>query len=118
MLALDQRLSDYQTEGLTCRPVASGKLVRVIGLTLEATGCRAPIGSLCQVETIHGHMDAEVVGFSGDNLFLMPSEQITGVLPGAKVTPLTTDSGLPVGMELLGRVIDGVGNFYFLSFGD
>ncbi|MFY2508028.1 flagellar protein export ATPase FliI [Vibrio pectenicida] len=110
MLALDQRLSDYQTEGLTCRPVASGKLVRVIGLTLEATGCRAPIGSLCQVETIHGHMDAEVVGFSGDNLFLMPSEQITGVLPGAKVTPLTTDSGLPVGMELLGRVIDGVGN--------
>ncbi|WP_341658945.1 flagellar protein export ATPase FliI [Vibrio sp.] len=110
MLALAERLSHYHTEGLTCRPVASGKLVRVVGLTLEATGCRAPIGSLCQVETIHGHMDAEVVGFSGDNLFLMPSEQITGVLPGAKVTPLATDSGLPVGMELLGRVIDGVGN--------
>lgn len=57
-----------------------------------------------------GQMEAEVVGFSGDNLFLMPSEQITGILPGAKVTPLTGESGLPVGMELLGRVIDGVGN--------
>ncbi|POB71926.1 flagellum-specific ATP synthase FliI, partial [Vibrio vulnificus] len=83
---------------------------RVVGLTLEATGCRAPIGSLCLVETMTGQMEAEVVGFSGDNLFLMPSEQIGGILPGAKVTPLTSESGLPVGMELLGRVIDGVGN--------
>jgi len=110
MLALEERLANYQTKGLTTRAIASGKLVRVVGLTLEATGCRAPIGSLCKVETLHGEMDAEVVGFSGDNLYLMPSEQITGVLPGAKVTPITTENGLAVGMELLGRVIDGVGN--------
>ncbi|MCE0494524.1 flagellar protein export ATPase FliI [Vibrio salinus] len=110
MLALADRLSQYKTEGLSTRPVASGHLVRVVGLTLEATGCRAPIGSLCQVETIAGYMEAEVVGFSGDRLFLMPSEQITGVLPGAKVTPLTEAAQLSVGMELLGRVIDGVGN--------
>ncbi|WP_272164766.1 flagellar protein export ATPase FliI [Vibrio diabolicus] len=110
MQALADRLKNYKVEGLTTRPVASGKLVRVVGLTLEATGCRAPIGSLCLVETMSGQMEAEVVGFSGDNLFLMPSEQITGILPGARVTPLTSDAGLPVGMELLGRVIDGVGN--------
>ncbi|MDM7484065.1 MAG: flagellar protein export ATPase FliI, partial [Vibrio metschnikovii] len=91
-------------------PVASGKLVRVVGLTLEATGCRAPIGSLCKVDTMSGEMEAEVVGFSGDSLFLMPSEQVNGILPGAKVTPLTEEAGLAVGMELLGRVIDGVGN--------
>ncbi|HHF0500782.1 flagellar protein export ATPase FliI [Vibrio diabolicus] len=110
MQVLADRLRNYKVEGLTTRPVASGKLVRVVGLTLEATGCRAPIGSLCLVETMSGQMEAEVVGFSGDNLFLMPSEQITGILPGARVTPLTSDAGLPVGMELLGRVIDGVGN--------
>lgn len=110
MQALSDRLKSYKIEGITTRPVASGKLVRVVGLTLEATGCRAPIGSLCLVETMSGQMEAEVVGFSGDNLFLMPSEQITGILPGARVTPLTSDAGLPVGMELLGRVIDGVGN--------
>ncbi|MDC0611042.1 flagellar protein export ATPase FliI [Vibrio sp.] len=110
MLALADRLSQYKVKGLSTRPVASGHLVRVIGLTLEATGCRAPIGSLCQVETMSGSMEAEVVGFSGERLFLMPSEQITGVLPGAKVTPLTEAAQLPVGMELLGRVIDGVGN--------
>ncbi|UPR46782.1 flagellar protein export ATPase FliI [Vibrio cyclitrophicus] len=110
MLELANRLSQYKIEGLKSRPVASGKLVRVVGLTLEATGCKAPIGSLCLVETMSGQMEAEVVGFSGDNLFLMPSEQITGILPGARVTPMTTESGIPVGMELLGRVIDGVGN--------
>lgn len=110
MIALAEKLKSYRVQGLGSRPVASGKLVRVVGLTLEATGCRAPIGSLCLVETMTGQMEAEVVGFSGDNLFLMPSEQIGGILPGAKVTPLTSESGLPVGMELLGRVIDGVGN--------
>ena len=110
MLELANRLSQYKIEGLKSRPVASGKLVRVVGLTLEATGCKAPIGSLCLVETMSGQMEAEVVGFSGDNLFLMPSEQITGILPGARVTPMTSESGIPVGMELLGRVIDGVGN--------
>ncbi|WP_454441890.1 flagellar protein export ATPase FliI [Vibrio bathopelagicus] len=110
MLELANRLSQYKIEGLKSRPIASGKLVRVVGLTLEATGCKAPIGSLCMVETMSGQMEAEVVGFSGDNLFLMPSEQITGILPGARVTPVTSESGIPVGMELLGRVIDGVGN--------
>jgi flagellum-specific ATP synthase len=110
MQSLAERLSNYKTQGLTTKAIASGKLVRVVGLTLEATGCKAPIGSTCIVETISGSMEAEVVGFSGENLFLMPSEQITGVLPGAKVTPVTSQKGLPVGMELLGRVIDGVGN--------
>jgi flagellum-specific ATP synthase len=110
MLALADRLANYKSHGFKSRAIASGKLVRVVGLTLEATGCKAPIGSLCTVETMSGDMEAEVVGFSGDNLFLMPSEQITGVLPGAKVTPLVGETGVPVGMELLGRVIDGVGN--------
>lgn len=110
MRSLAERLAQYQVTEHRSRPIASGKLVRVIGLTLEATGCKAPIGSLCSIETMSGYMEGEVVGFSGDNLYLMPSEQITGILPGAKVTPLTSDNGLPVGMELLGRVIDGVGN--------
>lgn len=110
MLQLSERLAQYKTTGLTTRAIASGKLVRVVGLTLEATGCRAPIGSSCLVETISGEIEAEVVGFSGDNLFLMPSEQVSGVLPGAKVTPIADGSGIPVGMELLGRVVDGVGN--------
>ncbi|KKD01159.1 flagellar protein export ATPase FliI [Photobacterium halotolerans] len=109
-MTLSQRLGSYRLQGLACRPVASGRLVRVVGLTLEAIGCRAPVGSVCHVEAVQGNIEAEVVGFSGDTLYLMPSEQLTGVMPGAKVTPVMSDGGLPVGPELLGRVIDGMGN--------
>ncbi|CZF77169.1 flagellar protein export ATPase FliI [Grimontia marina] len=110
MVSLSERLAALKTDSLSTRPVASGKLVRVVGLTLEAIGCRAPIGSLCKVETLNGTIEAEVVGFAGETLYLMPSEQISGVLPGARVTPMVGEQGIPVGHELLGRVIDGVGN--------
>ncbi|MDX2322535.1 MAG: flagellar protein export ATPase FliI, partial [Moritella sp.] len=109
MAALLSRLQQLKTTSLANKPTVAGKLTRVVGLTLEAVGCRAAIGSLCSVETDNGLMDAEVVGFDGDKLFLMPSEQVTGIIPGAKVTPLNETQGIPVGMELLGRVLDGVG---------
>lgn len=107
---LSQRLAQYQVGESVTHPVVTGKLVRVVGLTLEAIGCSAAVGSMCKVETNDGFIDAEVVGFSGERLFLMPSERLTGVLPGAKVIPQTKEVGIPVGMELLGRVLDGIGN--------
>ncbi|WP_298941123.1 flagellar protein export ATPase FliI [uncultured Psychromonas sp.] len=110
MNKLSQRIEQYQVGEAITHPVVAGKLVRVVGLTLEAVGCRAAVGSMCKVETNDGYIDAEVVGFSNDRLFLMPSERLTGVLPGAKVIPQTTEVGIPVGMELLGRVLDGMGN--------
>ncbi|NQZ91405.1 MAG: flagellar protein export ATPase FliI [Moritella sp.] len=109
MTELLSRLQQLKTDALASKPTVAGKLTRVVGLTLEAVGCRAAIGSLCSVETDNGLMDAEVVGFDGDKLFLMPSEQVIGIIPGAKVTPLNETQGIPVGMELLGRVLDGVG---------
>ncbi len=109
MTELLDRLTTYKCEDFGAKPVAAGKLTRVVGLTLEAIGCRVPVGSLCQVETQNGFIEAEVVGFSGERLFLMPSERLTGVIPGARVIPLTEEQGVPVGMALLGRVIDGVG---------
>ncbi|MGO1247375.1 MAG: flagellar protein export ATPase FliI [Oceanisphaera sp.] len=104
-----KRLKTYNTQGLAPAMSASGKLTRVVGLTLEAVGCTAAVGSLCKIQTQFGDMDAEVVGFSDDKLFLMPSESLKGVIPGARVTPVGESAGIPVGMELLGRVIDGIG---------
>ncbi len=106
---LTQRINRYQVGSLRNKPTVAGKLTRVVGLTLEAVGCRAPVGSLCAVETLDGELEAEVVGFAGDKLFLMPSEQLSGVLPGARVTPMHEQHGIPVGDALLGRVIDGLG---------
>ncbi|MCE9686697.1 flagellar protein export ATPase FliI [Shewanella sp. AS16] len=91
------------------RPVASGQLVRVVGLTLEASGCRAPVGSLCAIETMVGELIAEVIGFDDQLLYLMPIEELRGVLPGARVSPLGEQAGLKVGLSLLGRVLDGNG---------
>lgn len=102
----------------------SGRVVKVTGLVMEAVGIKLPVGSAC---TIHLQNDtiieAEVVGFDKDRLFLMPQSDLDGVTPGAAVFPVVDNhSGsqahrnsndrskrLPVGEGLLGRVLDGNG---------
>ena len=88
-----------------------GRLRRVVGLTLEAEGCEAALGSRCLVDTADGTvLDTEVVGFTDERLLLMPASEMHGVLPNARVRPCSRAGGLPVGEALLGRVIgaDGV----------
>ena len=90
--------------------VVEGKLSRMVGLTLEAEGCRASIGSLCQVVTNAGKsIAAEVVGFAGSRLFLMPTGDTYGLEPGCRVIPMGKNSLASVGFGLLGRVLDGAG---------
>ena len=109
---------------------AQGRLVRVAGLVMEATGLRLPVGSTCLVSQDGLHpVEAEVVGFAGDRLFLMPCSEIYGLMPGAAVTPQDPiftkpvlggqshpwrraedrTKHLPVGDALLGRVLDAQG---------
>ncbi|MGQ8366384.1 flagellar protein export ATPase FliI [Glaciecola sp. 1036] len=90
-------------------PISSGKLVRGVGLTLEAVGCQIPIGGRCLVRTTTGKVEAEVVGFADDITYLMPAESIQGIVPGSMVEPISMDTGLAVGDALLGRVIDANG---------
>lgn len=106
---LQNKLNHYIDKVPPFRAVACGQLVRVVGLTLEASGCRAPVGSLCSIETMVGELIAEVVGFDDELLYLMPIEELRGVLPGARVVPLGEQAGLNVGLSLLGRVLDGNG---------
>ncbi len=107
--SLSERLSQYQRHIKIPAPAVAGVLTRVVGLTLEAKGLRAPVGSQCKIETMNGFVDAEIVGFNDQTLYLMPNDHISGVLPGARVIPQVNDTGLPVGMSLLGRVVDGLG---------
>ncbi len=106
-----------------------GRLTKVTGMVMEAVGIRMPVGSTCAIHLPHQLIEAEVVGFSEQRLFLMPEESVYGLVPGAKVTPLESaripnllppspqqslpDAGqakqLPVGEQLLGRVMDGAG---------
>ena len=91
-------------------PAVEGVLTRMVGLTLEAVGCQAPIGARCDVVTPGGQrVETEVVGFSGESLYLMPTSEIRGLVPNARVIPTNHSSDVAVGPELLGRVIDGRG---------
>jgi flagellum-specific ATP synthase len=92
------------------RVVVEGTLSRMVGMTLEAVGCEAAVGGRCLIDTTEGRqIEAEVVGFSGEKLFLMPTGDMRGIKPGARVIPLTSVSEVAVGDALLGRVLDGAG---------
>jgi flagellum-specific ATP synthase len=91
--------------------IVEGKLSRMVGLTLEAVGCRAAIGSRCRIETKSGRLiEAEVVGFAGTRVFLMPTAEVHGLEPDCRVIPMGKHSLARVGIGLLGRVLDGAGN--------
>lgn len=91
-------------------PKIEGYIVRLIGMTIEARGLEVAIGDNCQI--ILGEdasIEAEVVGFAGDSVFLMPLQPLEGLVAGSRVVPMGAAREVPVGIGLLGRVINGVG---------
>ncbi|MDX2084815.1 MAG: FliI/YscN family ATPase [Candidatus Melainabacteria bacterium] len=94
----------------TAAPLA--QVVRVVGLTIEATGGQAKLGDLCRIETEDDYqpwMEAEVVGFRDGNLLLMPLGEMAALRPGSRVWNTGAPFRLTVGPELVGRVLNGLG---------
>ena len=108
--SLTQRLrARREALGLGELPV-QGSLSTLRGLTLEAEGCKASIGSRCRIDTDSGgSIEAQVVGFSGDRTLLMPAGTVDGLRPRARVRPIPGQIMAPAGDALLGRVIDAQG---------
>ncbi|MHB1085271.1 MAG: flagellar protein export ATPase FliI [Thiobacillus sp.] len=132
IVRLREYLADCRRAVSWATPIAtSGRLTRVSGLVMEAVGLRMPVGSQCNIQIPGGQsIEAEVAGFSGDRLFIMPATDIYGVMPGARVIPDNPMAAqpprlgmryvprrraqdrvrqVPVGDQLLGRVLDGAG---------
>lgn len=105
-----QRLRQINLDIKDSEPTLCGKLTRVVGLTLEAVGLKVSLGDRCIIDTDDGFMNAEVVGFYNETIYLMPTEQMQGVRPGAVVRVATGNASFPYGDHLLGRVIDGMGD--------
>jgi flagellum-specific ATP synthase len=121
-------LSQAATMANNAQPLMTrGRLTRVAGLVMEAVGLKLPLGAQVQVlQDDQLRVDAEVVGFAGDRLFLMPTTEPYGLRPGALVVPQEAAAPhpllhrnnhawrrnedrtrhLPMGDLLLGRVID------------
>ena len=88
-----------------------GKVVKVVGLTVESTGPDAKVNDTCRIHLSGAGRTvlAEVVGFHEDRLQLMPYEDISGVQIGDLVEGEIGSFQIPVGEELLGHVLDGLG---------
>ncbi|NUS39226.1 MAG: flagellar protein export ATPase FliI [Lysobacter sp.] len=109
-LRLAARLRGAEAQPESLGLAREGVLRRAVGLTLEASGCSAPLGARCKVETSGGRwVDAEVVGFAGDRTYLMPTADLEGLLPNARVVSTRRRGEVAVGDGLLGRVIDSDG---------
>ena len=88
-----------------------GRVVQLIGLVVESEGPLASIGEVCRIESARHDSStlAEVVGFRNHHLLLMPLEELQGVHPGSEVIATGGPLRIPVGDDLKGRVINGLG---------
>ncbi|QGX91701.1 flagellar protein export ATPase FliI [Tatumella sp. TA1] len=106
-----------QTISTTLAPRHSGYLTRATGLVLEVSGLQLPLGSHCWIERGIGNTEkkceAQVVGFKGKRLFLMPLGAMDGLCPGCRVYSSQGTTAMtgcfPLGPQLLGRVVDSRG---------
>lgn len=88
----------------------TGKVKKVVGLTIEVEGIKAFVGELCKIFVENDKVVlAEVVGFENNGVLLMPLGVLTGVAPGSRVEATGKTLNVKVGMDLLGKVLDGLG---------
>lgn len=88
-----------------------GKVVQVVGLVIEAQVQGVSVGELCTIDIDDGKtIFGEVVGFKEGKVLLMPLGVTSGIKPGSKIYATGVPIQVKVGMGLLGRVLDGLGN--------
>ncbi|WP_019553198.1 flagellar protein export ATPase FliI [Propionispira raffinosivorans] len=91
----------------------NGKITQVIGLVIESQGPNVSLGELCYVCSRLDNIEpipAEVVGFRGGFVLLMPIGEMQGIGPGCEVISAQKVLKVKVGKQLLGRIVDGLGN--------
>ncbi|GAC43128.1 flagellar protein export ATPase FliI [Paenibacillus popilliae] len=89
----------------------NGKVTQVIGLTVESEGPDASVGEVCYIYPTKGSkpLMAEVVGFRDNKVLLMPLGELQAIGPGCDVVGTGKPLTVPVGSDLLGKVLDGLG---------
>ena len=110
MIDFDDEVSHLLKDVRAPEPQRSGTLVRLVGMRLETRGIMAPLGACCEVRGQMGHsVEAEVVGFNDQTLYLMPFTEPVGIGPGASVRLISMSAQVRLGPALLGRILDGRG---------
>ncbi len=86
-----------------------GRVTELVGLVAKAVIPNVKVGELCYIDAAGGRIKAEVVGFKENEVLLMPLGNLEGIAPGSEVTSTGDCLKVPVGRQLLGRVLDGLG---------
>lgn len=90
----------------------SGRVSKIVGLTIESLGPAVEIGEICYIYPLKNTkpIKSEVVGFKDEIVLLMPLGNMNGIGPGSKVVATGHALQVNVGEQLLGRILDGLGN--------
>jgi type III secretion protein N (ATPase) len=87
-----------------------GRITEVVGNVIRAVVPRVKIGEVCLIQREGPPLQTEVVGFTRDEVILAPLGEMTGIGPSSEVIPTYKPLFIKVGPQLLGRVLDGLGN--------
>ena len=112
-MEFETELKKYHINLDSCSPIeACGKVSDVVGLVIEAVGPVSQLGTVCDIypKGSSKKIAAEVLGFRDNKVLMMPLEEIRGIGPRCRVVARQDKAITPVGRNLLGRIIDGLGN--------
>ena len=106
LAGIQQRLDEISTI------TAMGRIVKAVGLTLEATGLGASVGQRCHIFSPRrqSSLEGEVIGFREQRVVVMPFGPVRGISAGDMIRYDPSSPRLLVGQHLLGRVVDGLGH--------
>lgn len=87
-----------------------GRITEIVGMLIRAVVPQVKMGEICLIKREGDPLMAEVVGFTKDEVFLSPLGDMKGIGPSSEVIPMRMSMQIKVGPQLLGRILDGLGN--------
>jgi ATP synthase in type III secretion protein N len=99
----------HQLEDLELTTV-HGRITEIVGMLIRAIIPQVKMGEVCLIKREGNPLMAEVVGFTKEEVILSPLGEMTGIGPSSEVIPMRIPLQIKVGPQLLGRILDGLGN--------
>lgn len=103
---MDKLLGELEDLQLT---TVNGRITEIVGMLIRAVVPQVKIGEICLIKRDGPPLAAEVVGFTREEVFLSPLGEMTGIGPSSEVIPTYAPLHIKVGPQLLGRIINGLG---------
>ena len=87
----------------------NGRITEIVGMLIKAIVPQVKVGEVCLIKRDGPPLRAEVVGFTREEVYLSPLGEMTGIGPSSEVIPTRMPLHIKVGSQLLGRVLNGLG---------